>query len=172
MFEQQKKASHISWRVLHNPTFPSISVGVFAKTKTRVLGVSQFMMNAPGAGPILHGYFLSPRVSGRDFGSIFQFPEMHNTPHETSDFLYVCNTSWAKCNFTKRLLKHTYNYCKHFSPNHQILPILPYPSANMRIYISHGRYCSDSSFRAFRIEGVAFLELRFSNSPNGGGGCS
>ena len=53
--------------------------------KIRVLGVSRFLMNASGAGPILHGSFLSPRVSGRDFGSIFPFPEMHNTPHETSD---------------------------------------------------------------------------------------
>ena len=93
MFDQQKKTSHISWSVLQNSRFPSISVGVFAKTKTCVLGVSQFMMNAPGAGPILHGYFLSPRVSGRDVGSTFPFPKMHNTPHGTSGVCDLCDTS-------------------------------------------------------------------------------
>ena len=42
----------------------------------------------------------------------------------------------------------------------------------MRISISHGNYCSDSSFRAFRTECVALLEVRFSNGQNGGKGCS
>ena len=71
--------------------------------------------------------------------------------------------------FQNDLNTHTYNYCKQSVPNRQLVPILPYFSANMRISISHGRYCSDSSFRAFRMESVTLLELRFSNGQNGGG---
>ena len=89
--------------MLHNLRFPSISVGVFAKTKTHVLGVSQFMMNALGAGPILHGYFLSPRVSGRDVGSIFPFPEMHNTPDGTSVFVSCAIALMPNACLSKRL---------------------------------------------------------------------
>ena len=86
IFEQQNKSSHISLTVLQNPRFPNILDGVFAKTEIRCLGVSRMLMEASGAGPILHGSFLSPRVPGRDSGSRFTFPEMHNTPHETSKF--------------------------------------------------------------------------------------
>ena len=40
----------------------------------------------------------------------------------------------------------------------------------MRISISHGRYYSDSSFRAFRIENVALFEVRFFQTTKMAGG--